>query len=82
MQIMGKIIQLILENQHKATLYEIALREIVCIICEQGYSVIPVLGDELADRALKEVQRIVKESINTQICKDQINNSGNYTPNC
>ena len=79
---MRKIVQLILENQRKATLYEIALREIVCIICEQGYSVIPVSGEELADRALKEVQRIVKESINTQVRKDQINNGGNYSPNC
>lgn len=57
---MAGFIRTILENQRKATLYEFALREIACIVCEQGHSVIPVLGDKVADRALQEVQRIVK----------------------
>lgn len=55
-----KTFQTVLENQRKAALYEFALREIVCIVCEQGHSVIPVLEDKVADRALQEVQRIVK----------------------
>lgn len=57
---MAGFIRTILENQRKATLYEFALREIVCIVCEQGHSVISVLEDKVADRALQEVQRIVK----------------------
>lgn len=57
---MAGIIRTILENQRKVTLYEFALREIACIVCEQGHSVIPVLGDNIADRALQEVQRMVK----------------------
>lgn len=41
-------------------LYEFALREIACIVCEQGHSVVPFLGDEIADRALQEVQRLAR----------------------
>lgn len=78
---MAGIIRKILENQRKVTLYEFALREIVCIICEQGHSVIPVLGDNIADRALQEVQRMVKHMPSLQKSEDQTDQSSHTSPN-
>lgn len=80
-QNMAGIIRKILENQRKVTLYEFALREIVCIICEQGHSVIPVLGDNIADRALQEVQRMVKHMPSLQKSEDQTDQSSHTSPN-
>ena len=68
---MAGIIRKILENQRKVDLYEFALREIACIVCEQGHSVIPVLGDNIADRALQEVQRMVKHMSSLQKSENQ-----------
>lgn len=69
---MTGIIRTILDNQRKVTLYEFALREIVCIVCEQGHSVIPVLGDNIADRALQEVQRMVKRMSSLQKARSRL----------
>ena len=78
---MAGIIRTILENQRKVALYEFALREIACIICEQGHSVIPILGDNIADRALQEVQRMVKHMSQLQKREDQIDHSSQTSPN-
>lgn len=78
---MTGIIRTILDNQRKVTLYEFALREIVCIVCEQGHSVIPVLGDNIADRALQEVQRMVKRMSSLQKSEEQTDQSSHTSPN-
>lgn len=78
---MAGIIRTILENQRKVALYEFALREIACIICEQGHSVIPILGDNIADRALQEVQRMVKHMSSFKKSENQTDQSSHTSPN-
>jgi hypothetical protein len=78
---MAGIIRTILENQRKVALYEFALREIACIVCEQDHSVIPVLGDNIADRALQEVQRMVKHMSSLQKSENQTDQSSHASPN-
>ena len=78
---MPGIIRTILDNQRKVTLYGFALREIVCIVCEQGHSVIPVLGDNIADRALQEAQPTGKRMASLQKSEEQTDQSSHTSPN-